>query len=350
MDPNLLIPIITTVVGVVAGGVCTWYLSKNDRAARLELTHNLQRTQKQLKDVEIAKKTADAERQKLAAEVINLRATSEKYERVKAVLQRSSVVRTFHQPVLLVGPREVGKTSLLKQWHAPWDLSANERTRIERYADVPVFDFELPDQEPHFADPEVLTGVHAHLMLRVHDFPGELGAQAMIKEKVIAETIELRRTTQKTLGVVLICFFDALEAHQGVSEKTRDYYNGDLFRELRELVAHGQVAIDRLILVFNKYDLLREVAEQAMSDRELLELCAATFADVLKPLHGACNHEKVCEVFTILDREGMHLKNRGAPIVKGEAARKFVEILAGAKVANDALGSVRATSYTAPHL
>ena len=186
MDPNLLIPIITTVVGVVAGGVCTWYLSKNDRAARLELTHNLQRTQKQLKDVEIAKKTADAERQKLAAEVINLRATSEKYERVKAVLQRSSVVRTFHQPVLLVGPREVGKTSLLKQWHAPWDLSANERTRIERYADVPVFDFELPDQEPHFADPEVLTGVHAHLMLRVHDFPGELGAQAMIKEKVIA--------------------------------------------------------------------------------------------------------------------------------------------------------------------
>lgn len=350
MDPSVLTAMLTAAIGVVGGGVSTWFLSKNDRATRLELTQSLNKTQKELKELETAKKQVDAEHQKLTAEMKQLRVASDKYERVKAALQQSSVVRTFYQPVLLVGPREVGKTSLLKQWHAPWDTSPNERTRRHRRAEVPIFDFELPDQEPHFADSDISTAIHAHLVLRVHDFPGELDAQQKIKEEVRAETIELRSTTKKTLGIVLICFFDALEAHEGVSDKTRDYYNGDLFRELRELVAHNQVAIDRLILVFNKYDLLRDMAEPAMSDHDLLELCAVTFADVLKPLRGACNHEKICEVFTILGRDDMHLKNRGAPIVKGESARRFVETMAGAKAASDTLGGVRATNYTANHI
>ena len=350
MDTSVLAAILTAVVAVIGSAVSTWYLSRNDRATKLELTHKLDKAQKELKAIEAAKKQVDAEHQKVTAEMKGLRLTSEKYQRVKTELEKSSVVRTFYQPVVLVGPREVGKTSLLKQWHAPWDMSPNERTRLHRRSEVPIFDFELPDREPHFADPDVETPVRAHLVLRVHDFPGELSAQQMIKEEVKSETVDLRNTTKKTLGVVLVCFFDALEAYKGVSDKTRDYYNGDLFRELRELISQSQVALDRLILVFNKYDLLRDVAEPAMSDRNLLELCAATFADVLKPLHGACNHEKICEVFTILGRDDMHLKNRGAPIVQGEAARKFVEAMAGPKAANDTLGGVRATNYTANHI
>src|SRR5687768_12286125 len=47
----------------------------------------------------------------------------EKYEAVKQRLEASFVVREYIQPVILVGPRAVGKTSLLVQWHAPWDHS-----------------------------------------------------------------------------------------------------------------------------------------------------------------------------------------------------------------------------------
>ncbi len=144
--------------------------------------------------------------------------------------------------------------------------------------------------------------------------------------------------------------FDAAEAATGISRTTNQYYNGDLFLNLRSLVSSRGIAIDKLILVFNKIDLLADRLGGNPRYKEIVQRCVAEFASVLDPLYSACNPEKICEVGTTLTREGMEEKNQGAPIVKGEAARTFVTVMAGQKAADALFPEEKVTQYEASYV
>jgi hypothetical protein len=341
---TIIAAVLTNIVTVIG----TWWLSKNYQSTQISLlTNQLDQTKKNKDELENANKSlkgnlTSTESQlkeklnKITEQLSEANKIVEKYKKVRAKLENSSIVKVYYQPVVLVGPRNVGKSSLLLQWHAPWETHKPLHNQRLKTSDVPIFDIVQSLKEPHFAEPELSVDVKLHLILRVYDFPGELSAQQEVREIIIDETQNLRYQTQRRLGVVLILMFDAEEAYTGISDRTRDYYDGDLFNELRELVSSGQVYLERLILVFNKYDKLRQHFPNSIHDEELLKKCIAAFYPVYKPLRRACNYEKVCEVFTILDRDEMRYKNRGAPIVKGEAARAFVEAFAG----REALGRI----------
>jgi Protein kinase domain len=93
-----------------------------------------------------AEPPAGGERQTLAAELAELR---KKYERVTKWLAKSNLSHTYLQPVLVVGPRYVGKTSLVMQWHVPWDYSATDPTKAHRVCEVPVTKFDEKERVPH---------------------------------------------------------------------------------------------------------------------------------------------------------------------------------------------------------
>jgi hypothetical protein len=344
---TILIAVLVAAVTVVGTGLCTWFIAKSSLATDLKLLgKEADRSADSAKALTDKINVLLTEARSAEEEIRKLRQSADKLNTIRNNLKSSSVVRTYRQPVILVGPREVGKTSLLLQWHAPWNTSRLlDRTHSHYTSDVPVYDFMEEGREPHFADPEVFVPVHNHLVLRVHDFPGELDAQKSVCKAIITETENLQRETGKNLGIVLICMFNAEEASSGLSQATRQYYNGELFKELRSLVSHHQAAIERLILVFNKYDALKNNIPN-VSDRELLQLCVEKFDPTYDLLHNVCNPGKVCEVFTMLSREEMHTKNRGAPIVLGEAAREFVRALAGQQAARDIVEQ-SATTYAA---
>ena len=332
--------IVAAIIGAAVSGLITWQFASSDLGKK----NNLLEAQIRDSNKTITKLNSDLSSTK--KEVNRLSNFKDKYQRVKNKLQASSVVREYVQPVILVGPRAVGKTSLLAQWHAPWDHSRLDPTQTHSTSMVPIYDFKQKNTEPHFADPEILTDVHIHLKLRVHDFPGELGAQKKIVEQAIQETLYLRKSTGKSLGIVLICMFDSEEAGKGLTQSTIDYYNGELFGNLRRLVAHNQVGIERLVLVFNKYDLLKKRQRQ-QDDVTLLNHCLINYHSIISLLRGTCNPEKVCEVFTILSREDMAYNNRGAPIVLGESAREFVKAMAGGQAVQEVIRE-NATNYAAP--
>lgn len=328
------------IIGAILAGLITWFFTKGDVGQKNRLLENQLRTANE----QNAKLSSDLSTTQ--SQVAHLVQYEKKYSSVKQKLQASSVVKEYAQPVILVGPRGVGKTSLLAQWHAPWDHSRLGPTQTHNSSTVPIYDFKRSNTEPHFADPEILTDVHIHLKLKVHDFPGELSAQRSIAEQGIQETLNLRQTTGKSLGIVLICMFDASEAAKGLTSQTISYYNGELFGGLRSLVSHNQIGVERLILVFNKYDLLKQERSN-LSDIALLKFSLAAFQPIITLLGGICNPEKVCEVFTILNREDMALNNRGAPIVLGEAARRFVDTMAGSQAVSEIIAE-SATSFAAP--
>jgi hypothetical protein len=279
----------------------------------------------------------------LSTQVNELNQIKERYLAVRARLEKSFEVRTYRQPVLLVGPRLVGKTSLLTQWHAPWDHSHLDRTQTIKTCEVPVFSFTEVDKDRHFADPDIFVSIETQLILRVHDFPGEPSSQKAILETVKSEMQALRSESRKNLGLVIVCMFDAEEATTGISKETREYYNGELFRDLRSLVTFREVELERLIFVFNKCDRLRQKSTK-VGDRELLELCIEKFDYIFATMRTFCNRDKVCEVFTILSREELLFKNQGATIVKGEAARGLVQAFAKDHVRARPLLEQRATN------
>lgn len=335
--PVVVSAIITCLITVL----CTWWIASGSQSTEIQLlksqlgqahreTKNAQDESKRHATVLGEEKSTLALKLKSAEEELaDLKAQAQKLALVREKLTSGTLVKTYRQPVILVGPRLVGKTSLLMQWHAPWSTSRLDRTVTHNTSDVPVYDYTgKGDRAPHYAFPEITVQVHTHLMLKVHDFPGETDAQKSVCQTIISETDNLHRESGKNLGVVLVCMFDAEEAVTGISQETKRYYNGELFRELRSLVAHNKVEIERLILVFNKYDQLK-AQRPTEDDRGLLRLCVNKFDPTYDLLHNIVNPEKVCEVFTVLSREEMHLKNRGAPVVLGEAARSFVRAFAG---------------------
>jgi GTPase SAR1 family protein len=332
--------IVSALISSLFSGGIAWKAAKSDIGQKNSLFAE------QLRDSSQKIDRLTSELNTTKRKVSSLSDFEKRYREVRKKLQASSVVREYIQPVILVGPRAVGKTSLLTQWHAPWDHSRLQATQTHKISTVPIYDFNRDNTEPHFADPDILTDVHVHLKLRVHDFPGELSYQANIIDQTIQETIDLRKSTGKNLGIILICLFDAEEVDKGLSQTTIDYYNGELFSNLRELVNYKEIKIERLIIVFNKYDLLKK-NHSDKDDKILLELCLKTFKPLISSFRGFCNPERVCEIFTTLGREDMSLNNRGSSTVMSESARKFVETMAGFEAAQEVIKE-KATTYAAP--
>lgn len=218
------------------------------------------------------------------------------------------------------------------QLHASWVNTKLTASADHKSYQVPIYDYTEKTLTPHFANEEIRVNLDTHLVLELHDFPGELRSQTQIKDIVLEQAQALRNSTNSDLGVVLICMFNAAEAETGISAETESYFNGDLFKQIRSFVTGSQVSVDRLIYVFNHYDKLKKL-KPGMDGLTLRHFCLSKFSRIFSDLNRICNHEKICEVFTVLGGDDFATENCGEAMVKGECARKFVSFFVdGVKV------------------
>jgi hypothetical protein len=349
LSPEVFGPALGALVGAVVtflitrGTVITTLVQQNTLLQ--EKADELRTNYKKIKaELEAKAGKTKGELEAAEAEIVKLRNVADRYYSVRKKLEKSFVIDDYVQPVLLLGRRSVGKTSLMKQWHTPWDSRRLDPSTTYKQNSVPVYDHPLRDTKTHFADDSIKTPVRAHLKLQVHDFPGDRSAQLKIAEIARLETEHLQQETGKNLGVVLICMFDAEEAYTGIKEETRNYYN-DLFNNLRTAVPLQIVRIQRVIVVFNKFDLLRKKLPDKPAEH-LLKLCIETHYEILREFWRICNAERVCETITVLDRDNL-VMSQGALTVLGEAARGLFEAVAGPAETEQWLGNNRATGYLA---
>lgn len=324
IDNNILVPIVSAIGSVIATLFITHLLNKGKSSRELNILNTqLEDKRSECKKLksEIIKCSSDLKECKTTIDSLNK--IKLKFENMNSILSKSSVVRSLLQPVIIMGPRGVGKTSLVLQLHAPWIHEKLKGSIDHTHSEVPIFDFVEKDLTNHFANPELKVRLNTHLLLDMHDFPGDIAAQTQIKEIILEQAKEIKHRTSKNLGLILICMFNSEEAETSISQATKDYYNGDLFNQIRSFVIDNQVSIDRLILVFNHFDKLLKLKPQS-STHSLSKDCLEKFKPIYSDLNRICNKEKVCEVFTVLGGDDILLENRGANMVKGECSRKFV--------------------------
>ena len=327
----LWITITVPLAAALLGALASFILGRRSAKSELGQRNALLSGRLEDRDEEIAKLNQMLER--ATADRDRFAPFEKKYQDVAEKLRASAVIHEYAQPVLLVGPRFVGKSSLLQQWYSPWDTEPISSTDDYRVSMVPVFDISNFKSEPHFADKDIMTDVDAHLKLRVYDFPGERSFQEIIGEKASHETQALRQKSGVKLGVVIICMFDAKDVMDGISQATREYYNGELFANLTTTVTMRKIKIERLILLFNKVD-LAEATYPSLGEKEILKRCVERTRRLIEPIRNATQNDKIFKLATALTLETGN-STRGSSQVLGEAAVGLVAALAGEEAAAD---------------
>src|SRR6185295_17232065 len=108
-----LTAVISSLISILLTGWLTWRQTKShqeDRIRALQVSEH--QLQQQLTLLQGEKAKLVSEQTSLQQERDSLRPLAEGYRKARAALQASRVVRTYRQPVLLLGPRSVGKSSL----------------------------------------------------------------------------------------------------------------------------------------------------------------------------------------------------------------------------------------------
>jgi GTPase SAR1 family protein len=331
---GVLITAGATIIGAVVGAIVKYLLditiiTEKDKkileldTARKSLTGNVSSLQTSLaqKDAQI---TAIEKEHKY------------QISKIAEKLQHMKLIYSHNQPVLLCGPRKVGKTSLAKRLYSPWERVEIAPTRIISKCEVPVINLDCDEFVEH---PAMRINVRQEkaVSLHIYDVPGELKLQ----EDIIHT---LTNKMEKSYGVVMIFMFDASEL-DGITPETREYYNGDLFQQLRSLQA-SRINIVRIILVFNKFDILQEKYRND-SVNDLIRKCSDKFSRLLDPIHDAVNPEKICEVASILESTNKNNINMGDSLIKGEASREIIR-----KIDKNQISAVikeDATNYSAKY-
>jgi GTP-binding protein EngB required for normal cell division len=295
---GILIAAFASILGAVLGGVVTVLLNSH---LNKRFKKTIERLESEASDLKL-----------------ELRSEKERVDNIRVALQRQTIVENHRQYVLLCGPSNVGKTSLVRRLHSPWDRLGTKRTDTPKISEVPVIKIPVDELKEHPALKTIKIKTKRDVSLLLYDFPGDPNLQEKIVDILVQET------TNSIYGVVLVFMFDASELGN-ISDDTRKYYTGDLFRRLRFLQSH-QIDIVRIILVFNKFDKLKKNFPDA-SINDLIDRCCRGFAPLLEPIHGAVDGEKVCALASILEVTNKENEDMGASLIRGEAARSIVKRL-----------------------
>lgn len=118
MNPGLFIPVLSSVITAAASVIVTYFINKKSSREKLAREVSLLTTHlegEKSKKVEWENKfyALKNENEDNKKTMDKLQIIKDKYEKTVEKLQSSRVIRTLSQPVILMGTRGVGKTSLI---------------------------------------------------------------------------------------------------------------------------------------------------------------------------------------------------------------------------------------------
>lgn len=209
------------------------------------------------KEQEAKSKQQIAEKKQREAE-IKQREVEEKLIRMKAHAKKIDKIEYVYQDVILLGTRSCGKTSIAKQWVAPWtNIHDNEATEVlNKENEVDLFTLSIEKKlDPEF---EVEITVKKILRLRIHDYPGD----DEYREQAIKNLSDLNN------AVILFVFNLEEEIEDTISRRNsnKSYYSNMFVQSINDCKELTKSVI-KAFVVFNKIDCL----PNDWSDQDIME-------------------------------------------------------------------------------
>ena len=245
---------------------------------------------------------------------------------LKEKMQNSEVVSEVYYPVVLVGGRDSGKSSLRHHWGASWQVNAVEPTQVVSSVNIPVYDFVKDTRRPHPWADDVLVLEKVHLYLRTYDFPGEIINQKDILKVAERETQRIASEYKRQIGMCMLIMIDSSAMIDPATEnETKNYFSSPGYLDLCDRIRSEAIAIDRVVVMYNKADKLRSQYGH-FDDRALLSECDSKLGHFVRDTLPT--NIMMFRVLSILGSESkIPSKGLGASEAMGHCARRYIEVV-----------------------
>lgn len=187
--------------------------------------------------------------------------TRERLRKIYDHIRDDPIIDYQYIDIVLLGPRNAGKTSIGLVWTSPWtQIQKIRSTSPTDWREYEANIFEFPQKRCRDEIFELTRPLRTFLRIRVHDYPGE--------PAYLTEALEdLRDLKQK---VVLVFVFN-VGFHKGEIQYCREnaeYFSYTFVEEIERHLKRVSGYIAKAIVVFNKSDLLpQEWSEQEAIDK-----------------------------------------------------------------------------------
>lgn len=235
-----------------------------------------------------------------------------KFEDIKEYGKNTQIIDYVYLDLVLLGPRDSGKTSVTKLWTKAWsDIRFLSPTEEWETCEISIFDMGKSEFfDGLFETTRVKT---TELRLRIHDYPGEDRFRLQALEKIP----QLERP-------VLLLFFDVQANSSDVIDiTTNNNYYSRVFMDAIERSSEVYRRVGKVIIVFNKQDSL----PQAWSEGEALAALRRINRDAIGRIESLFSGK--LETFLVSALKNTHLisllGSASSAALEGDVRKKFEE-------------------------
>jgi len=182
-------------------------------------------------------------------------------DKAKNYIRDLSVIDYIYQDIIMLGPRNSGKTSVAKLWSEPaFDIKDVTLTRKWQTYSRDIL--ELEEYAKEHTEFRINIKYQPRIRIKIHDYPGE--------DNWRTEAIRKLPDFKKS---ILLLFFDVFADSQGLHQvfENNKYYSQLFVDTLRQHKGIG-LNISKVIVVFNKADLLPSNMETEQAKEALKQL------------------------------------------------------------------------------
>lgn len=216
----------------------------------------------------------------------------QKVSRMQEHAHATPVVEYLFHDIVLLGPKDSGKTCVAELWTRPWyNIDQPKASRKFETYEANIFEFK-PDTKRRHEVYEVERTYKKALRVRIHDYPGDDDYKVQALEKL-----------PELENAALILFFDLLYGAGGVSptpiDKNNSYYSQYFLTKLGQQpkIVNN---LSKVIVVFNKVDLL----PQGMSEAEMKAMLLNANADAVNRIESAFGGNTDYRLLSTRDNRG----------------------------------------------
>jgi GTPase SAR1 family protein len=209
-----------------------------EREAKARQREREQEVETKLKEAEKREQEAKAKLSEAEDKIIRMKNSAEEIDRTEYI----------YQDIVLLGPRNSGKTSIVKLWRTPWH-NIHHNTATQSWETYEFDMFPVKEDKKFDQEFEVAITVNTILRLRLHDYPGD----DTYREQAIEKLGNLQN------AVILFVFdLDVKEGKIPSNYNVNNSYYSRMFVEAMNNSKKLTSSVKRAFVVFNKIDYLRD--------------------------------------------------------------------------------------------